>query len=91
MTFLVTGCQSVPKLPKGIECAITTENCLTFDCCLDLDLKVIKRRVRIAFMVDFCNYEISIAFGDFFLNTTLFTYEWGDDETIIVSEAVQLR
>ena len=80
-----TGCSTLPI------CSITSDNCLSFECCVDLDLTVIQRSVSVALVMDFCNFEISVTFGEWKYDTTLFSYNWGEEEILVVGNAVEFR
>ena len=73
-----------------MECSITSQ-CLAITCCTDLDLQVIQRSVNVDIHLDLDNYVIALTFGEWSFNTTLFTYEWGKDETLMLGSAIQIR
>ncbi|XP_072023446.1 uncharacterized protein, partial [Amphiura filiformis] len=83
-------CPAIPTPTPGLECVITHQ-CLGIECCADIDLKVIQRSVYVNMVLDSCNFEISITFGKWFFNTTLFTYEWGKNEVMMLGNAIYIR
>ena len=82
---------SVPDgLPDALHCAINSR-CLGFQCCADVDFKVTKRSLQVYLNVDPCNFVIFIGFGEWFLDISIFTYEWGKQETYTLGTAIEIR
>ena len=69
----------LPELPDEIMCVIN-EQCLGIQCCFNLDIGVALLSTQAWLIVDPCNFQISVGFGTWFRNITLFTYEWGQEE-----------
>ena len=56
-----------------------------------MDLRVTKRNVMVLISLDFCDFQISVGFGEWFLHLSLFTYDWGREEIHSFGEAIELR
>ena len=57
---------------------------------MDLDLKVTRRSLNAYLIVDACNFQISVGFGEWFLNISLFTYSWGRQEVHMLGNAIEI-
>ncbi|XP_072033124.1 uncharacterized protein [Amphiura filiformis] len=92
MNDIREGCPELPTLPTqtGIFCG-PTNFCQGFECCVDLDLTVTRKTIRVYLTIDFCNYQISVGFGEWFKNFTLFTYDWSTEEMHALGSAIMLR
>ena len=90
--FVVADCLLVPEptTPSNQSCIITN-NCLGFRCCLDIDLKIAKKSVEVFLLVDLCNFDISIGFGKWYRNISMFAYHWGTEEIHSLGNAIRLR
>ncbi len=58
---------------------------------MDLNFKIIQPSVHVYLEFDYCNYIISVGFGEWLLNRSLFTYTWGTEETHTLGNAIALR
>ncbi len=65
--------------------------CSGFLCCLDMDFVVTQRQVSAYIVIDVCNFEMTIGFGEWFLDVSLFTYSWGTEMTETIGNAIQLK
>ncbi len=84
------GCPALPTPPTGIDCYVS-DDCLGIHCCATIDLHVIQPSVSIDIVLDPCDFVISVAFGDRYFNTTLFTYEWGQHKEYLIGSSIKLR
>ncbi len=90
--FFPSACPGFPTLPSqaGIQCGIAN-TCKGFECCADVDLIVTAINIRVYLLVDFCNYEASVGFGEWFSNFTFFAYDLGTEKTYILGSATIIR
>ncbi|XP_072033122.1 uncharacterized protein [Amphiura filiformis] len=70
---------SLPKLPQEVTCVINNR-CLGIQCCLNVDITVAHLTTQTWLIIDPCNFQISVGFGSWYLNITLITYQWGQEE-----------
>ncbi len=68
------------SIAEGITCTIDNR-CVGFHCCLDMDFIVTSRTVNTYITIDPCNYIISVGFGEWFLEVSLYSYNWGTEIT----------
>ena len=88
---LLPDCPALPSLLSEIQCSIIGDTCLGIECCVDLDFKVTKRSIRAYLIIDPCDFEFSVGFGEWFLNVTLFAYQWGTEEVEMLGDAIVIR
>ena len=89
--YFVLDCSlTLPTTPTGIECSIASD-CLGFRCCLNMDLTVTQKTVMVYITLDICDFQISVGFGEWFLDLSLFTYDWGREEMHSLGDAIELR
>ncbi|XP_072048757.1 uncharacterized protein [Amphiura filiformis] len=87
------GCTQIsvpPLLPQGVSCSVDN-SCHGFQCCADIDLKITRRSLDVYLQVDPCNFVLSVGFGEWSLNVSLFTYTWGTIETQSLGNAIDIR
>ena len=89
---LIAGCPPVPDSPQipGIDCSVASL-CLGFECCVDLDFQIIQRSVKAYVIADICNYQILVGFGEWLVDISVFTYEWGTEKTYNLGNAINVR
>ncbi len=56
-----------------------------------MDFKVTNKSIQVYLIVNESSNVISIGFGEWVLQESVFTYEWGMDETLALGNAVTLR
>ena len=56
-----------------------------------MDFGVTQRNVMVFTTLDTCNFQISAGFGEWFMDLSLFTYDWGREEIRSLGDAVELR
>ena len=81
---------TLTNLPESVSCAINNK-WTQFHCCVDLNFKIIRASVHLYLKIDNCNYVISVGFGEWRLNRSLFTYMWGTEEMHTLGNAIGLR
>ena len=66
------------SIAEGVNCTIDNR-CVGFHCCLVMDFTVTNRTVNVYITIDPCNYIISVGFGEWFLDVSLYSYTWGKE------------
>ena len=79
-----------PILLGSVNCSVT-DNCLGYQCCANIDLKITEKSLQLHLSIDPCNFMISVGFGEWFLNMSLFSYEWGTEEVRPLGNAIIIR
>ena len=65
-------------------------NSLEFRCCVDIDLKAVNVSVEVSFILDPCYSVISVGFGNWNLNISLFAYHWNTEEILSIGNAITM-
>ncbi|XP_022103294.1 uncharacterized protein LOC110986022 [Acanthaster planci] len=81
---------SLPFLENVVQCSID-DRCLSIQCCIHLDFIITELMLSARIQVDPCNYQLYVAFESWELNVTLFSYTWGNVETLNIGNAVLLK
>ncbi len=79
----------LPRLPSNMVCT-HHEKCLGFDCCVELDIKVTTLSTRFWFILDPCQFEITMGLGEWSYNISIFSYDWGKPESLSIGEPLQI-
>ncbi|XP_022102001.1 uncharacterized protein LOC110985344 [Acanthaster planci] len=79
-----------PDTPPQLLCRIGSR-CTSLHCCLNLDIKVTQISSRAWFIIDPCDYTLSVGLELWFFNTSLFSYEWGTLESFMIGDALDVR
>ena len=56
-----------------------------------MDFIVVERSIRAFLAMDPCNYRFTAAFGEWFLEVSFFTYEWGTEITEKLGNAITIK
>ncbi|XP_038062441.1 uncharacterized protein LOC119732930 [Patiria miniata] len=90
---ITTGIQcpliSLPFLENVVQCSID-DRCLGIQCCIQLDFVITELLLSARIEVDPCKFQLYVAFENWELNITLFSYTWGKEETVNIGNAVML-
>ena len=81
---------SLPFLANIVQCSID-DRCLGIQCCIHLDFVITELMLSARIQVDPCNFQLYLAFENWELNVTLFSYTWGTVETVSIGNAVSLK
>ncbi|XP_072033123.1 uncharacterized protein [Amphiura filiformis] len=88
-----TSCPSgfqIPAIDRILQCSIE-ETCLGIKCCVNLNFKIDELMLKTWLILDPCNFTISIGFEKLSVDIPLFSYEWGTEEVLEVSEFLIIR
>ncbi|XP_038050728.1 uncharacterized protein LOC119723897 [Patiria miniata] len=80
---------SLPFLENVVQCTID-DHCLGIQCCIHLDFVITELMLSARIQVDPCNFQLYVAFENWELNITLFSYTWGKMETTELGNAMKL-
>ncbi|XP_038050876.1 uncharacterized protein LOC119724026 [Patiria miniata] len=93
-------CDLPPALPDdGDNCPVHIRDnftchigssCTSLHCCLNLDLKVTQISSKAWFIIDPCDYTLSVGLERWFFNVSLFSYEWGKEESFMIGNAFRV-
>ena len=64
----------LPILPDNIVCHIP-DYCTGFDCCVNIDF--LRTSIHVKFLLDACNYKLTIGIEQLEHEFVLFDYNWG--------------
>ncbi|XP_072033446.1 LOW QUALITY PROTEIN: uncharacterized protein [Amphiura filiformis] len=82
-------CSSMlPSLASTLTCALN-DHCLGVRCCMEVDLNIVTISANAWFILDPCEFIISVGFGKWSVSITLFEYHWGDPQTINIGSALK--
>ncbi|XP_033637389.1 uncharacterized protein LOC117298318 isoform X2 [Asterias rubens] len=89
---LKSSCPGVDleQLPDFLSCSLT-ESCLGITCCLEMDFKIVTRTVNAWLILDPCNFNLSIGFGNWEQSITLFHYAMGDYREEVINSVLSVR
>ncbi|XP_072048756.1 uncharacterized protein [Amphiura filiformis] len=76
-------------LPNIASCQLDPR-CLGVQCCLNLDVQIVTIATRAWFLLDPCDYQLSIGLGSWYLNISLFSYSFGVEEMKSIGEALNV-
>ena len=79
-----------PLVDNNAHCLIDKE-CQSIHCCVGLDFKLTNLNVQISFVMDACNFAVSVGFEKHSFNFTLFDYNWGTIHEIPIGETLKTR
>ena len=90
--FFLSDCPTVisPFTLGSVDCSVK-DNCLGFQCCADINLKITEIRLQHQLSVDLCNFVISVGFGEWVLDMSLFSYQWGTEEMRLLGNSITIR
>ncbi|XP_072033125.1 uncharacterized protein [Amphiura filiformis] len=89
-TYIQDGSCTDISLPtiNGSEACVLDPWCLGVECCLNMDFRIAHITSKAWFLLDPCEYDLSIGIGTWFRNISLFSYTWGTDELNPIGTAI---
>ncbi|XP_033637723.1 uncharacterized protein LOC117298529 [Asterias rubens] len=94
LTVLAPAENKCPLMNKPPSTNILTctvdDQCLGIHCCASLDLIFTRLSTTAWVVLDPCEFELSVGFGSWTKNLTLFEYDWGVERTVDISDTVYI-
>ena len=78
-----------PPSTNILTCTVD-DQCLGIHCCASLDLIFTRLSTTAWVVLDPCEFELSVGFGSWTQNVTLFEYDWGVERTVDISDTVHI-
>ncbi|XP_066300826.1 uncharacterized protein [Branchiostoma lanceolatum] len=80
----------LPALPSSVNCW-SNDLCTGATCCMDIDLVVKSLATHVWLILDPCDYRLSAGVGGRAFQFELFQYNWGEESTLDVGDALHIR
>ncbi len=80
----------LPSYPASTQCVLY-DDCMGFECCVNLDLVTSFADTKTWFQLDVCNYKLRVGVGKWFYNTTLFSYKWGTALDLDITDSLRYQ
>lgn len=76
--------------PTNLLTCSVDDKCLGIHCCASLDLVFTRLSTTAWAVLDPCEFELSVGFGTWSQNVTLFEHVWGVEKAVDISNAVRI-